>query len=124
MHFDSISNLEIVGVSDKGNIALERVICVASRSCNLVKYLLIDATYNNDGTISDRNRHLYWFPDWSVQDGDYILLYTKRGRRRTFVDKDGDRIHVFYWGLDRSVWNREDDAVTMLYVPRISIKHV
>jgi hypothetical protein len=122
--FQPVKNIEIVSVADSGNLDNERVVLRARNACNLANYLVLDSTYVEGGGASELNRHVYWFPIWSVETGDYIILYSKRGRNRTFVDADGDKIHVFYWGLGRTVWNEDGDAITLLYASGLSVKRV
>jgi hypothetical protein len=124
MSFPRINNLEIACVAGKGDLDKERVILIARRECDLIHYLVLDTTYNEDGTISDKNRHIYWFPSHLVKPRDYVLVYSKAGKNRTFVDKEGDTIHVFFWGLDHTVWNEDGDAVTLVNTARIAYKKV
>jgi hypothetical protein len=127
MSFYPVSNISIIGVSDKGNLESERVILKVLKDCNLVNYVVVDATYNDDNSISDRNRHIFWFPNWAVKQNDYVLLYTKPNQERflrTIIDKQGRTIHSFYWGMKKTVWNQNDDAVTLMNINRVSFKNV
>ncbi|WP_147443410.1 hypothetical protein [Corallococcus sp. AB011P] len=122
--FQTITNLEILGVSDAGDLSRERVILKANRDCDLANYLLLDNTYLGDGSVSELNRHVYWFPTYPVKAGSYILLYSKEGDNRSMVDRVGDTLHVFYWGLKKTVWNEDGDAVTLVHTGRFSCKKV
>ncbi len=124
MAFNAVTNLRIVAVTGKGDLLTERIVLRVVRQCNLMHYLILDSTDNDDGTISNKNRHVYWFPDLLVSPTDYLLLYTKKGTDRIFINKQGYRVHVFYWGLKRTVWNEDGDAVTLLNTARIAFKRV
>jgi len=124
--FKRVANLRIVSVADAGKYDRERVVLRARHACNVGRYAVIDATYAPDGVVSNINRHFFWFPDLDVDEGDYILLYTKKGQDRTFRNAEGEVIHAFYWGFDKpeTVWNRDADAVTVVRVSALNAKRV
>lgn len=122
MAFVQVNSLRILSVAAKGDLEHERVVLKVINEIDLVNYLVLDSTYNIDGTISEKNRHVFWFPYWSVSAGDYVLLYTKKGTARTIVDKDSKTIHVFYWGLGRTVWNEDGDVVTIVHTSRFAFR--
>ena len=71
-------NLEIRNVADNATDE-ERVVLYVLADCNLNDYLLFDSTYDEEGKISNKHRHLFVFPDQQVKKGDYIRIYTKEG---------------------------------------------
>ena len=50
----------------------------AVRACNLNEYIVLDATYDEDGIVSNKHRHVYIMPNVNVNEGDFIWLYTKK----------------------------------------------
>lgn len=89
-------NLEIERVADNANDE-ERVVLYVLEDCNLNWYLLFDSTYDENGNVSNKHRHMYVFPDQQVKKGDYVLLYTKTGKDHTHVNKVGTTTYNLYW---------------------------
>ena len=58
-------NLEIRNVADNATDE-ERVVLYVLADCNLNDYLLFDSTYDEEGEISNKHRHLFVFPDLQV----------------------------------------------------------
>ena len=111
-----LNDFDILGVYDITDLEQERLVLKAKKDLNLIGYVILDMTYTAEGKVSDLNRHVFWFPSKEIKLGDYVILYTKNGSNNSFVDKAGDQIHVFYWNLDRQVWNNDADAVTILKI--------
>jgi hypothetical protein len=124
MSFTAITNLRIISVVGKGDLPAERVVLRVARECNLTNYIILDSTCNDDGTFSEKNRHVFWFPDLSVSPQDFVVLYTKSGTTRSFVNSSGFTVHVFYWGMKRTVWNEDGDAVSLVHTTRAAFRRV
>ena len=103
-------------VKDAGDLDNERVVLKALDSLNIGSYLIADTTYEGENEVSDRLRHVFWLPDKQVSEEDLIVIYTKKGNDKTRLGKSGNKIHFFYWGLSRTVWNKEEDAVTLFSI--------
>ncbi|MCD3616437.1 hypothetical protein KX362_23410, partial [Escherichia coli] len=73
------------------------------------------STYEN-GQVSNKHRHVYFFPDKSVKKGEYVILFTRSGKNKTgtWNDDDDTVTHRFYWGLDTTVWNEDGDEALVL----------
>jgi hypothetical protein len=98
----------------------ERVVLKAIETTNLCFYQIVDTTYVGD-SVSDRFRHLFWFPDYLVEKGDIVVLYTKTGLKSVKQNKD-KRTHFFYWNVKNSVWNDDADAVKLVQIAKISAR--
>lgn len=122
MPFSEITNLRITSVVGAGDIANERVVIRATRASNLVNYLLLDATDNNNGTFATKNSHVYWFPEQLVSPYDFVVLYTKFGFDRSYINNQGFTVHVFYWGLSETVWNEDGDGPVLINTGRIAFR--
>lgn len=93
----------------------ERVTLDVLNDCNIKNYVVMDTTYNSDGTISNRWRHALQLPDLMVKQGDQIKIYTRNGNNRTVRAKSNlCDIHFVFWGLDGHIWNKEGD-IAYLY---------
>lgn len=109
--------IQIKYVKDAGNIDKERVVLkVLDNNVNIGNYIVCDTTYISENEISNKLRHIFWFPDHEVKKGDLIVIYTKTGIEKTMDNKSGNITHFFYWELDRTVWNIDEDAVTLISI--------
>ena len=107
-------DLELIRIADRGNDN-ERLIMRAIRKCNLREYIVLDTTYDEDGTVSNKHRHMYIMPDINVNEGDFIWLYTREGRYHTHNNDSKTITHNIYWGLDIHVWNNDGDKAYRIH---------
>lgn len=96
----------------------EHIVLKVIRNCNLSPYIIFDTTYDENGNVSNINRHSYFFGNKYVEAGDYIILYSGIGTRRIFLNNAKTNTHVFYWGFESgaSVWNDECDKALLVKV--------
>jgi hypothetical protein len=83
------------------------------QNCILDEYMLADTTFLSDGEISNKLRHVYWFPNIEVKENDTIILYTRSGRNRITKEAGQTTYHLF-WKLGISVWNDDEKDVAIL----------
>ena len=83
---------------------------------NLWHYILFDATFDETGQSSNIHRHSFIFPNMNVRKGDFIVLYTGKGKIETFVNTAGTRTHKLYWGFDCNIWNNGCDEALLVKV--------
>ena len=105
--------LEITQVIDFGSQETERVLMRVLKNCNLHFYILADTTYTDTTHISNKLRHIHWFPDMEAKEGDEIVLYTKKGKKSEVGLSNGKTRYTLYWGLDSSVWNDNGDGAIL-----------
>ena len=108
-------SLKIIRVSDAGDDQSERLVMKVTDECNLKDFMVMDCTYEN-GQVSNKHRHVYFFPDKSVKKVEYVILFTRSGKNKTgtWNDDDDTVTHRFYWGLDTTVWNEDGDEALVL----------
>lgn len=94
----------------------ERIILKVTEDCNTWPYILFDTTYDEEGRVTNRNRHSFIFPNLNVSKGDFIILNTGNGVYDKFRNKRGTMTHVLYWGLDTAVWNNQQDSALLVKV--------
>jgi len=116
--------VKIMYVKDNGDLAKERIILKALERVDIGRYLLCDSTYNDDGTVSNKLRHTFWFPDKVIEEGDFVALYTKFGADSQHDNKAETTTHYFYWGLDRPIWNKSGDGAVLFELGTWSIKNM
>ena len=107
-------DLKLIKIADRGNDN-ERLIMRAVRKCNLNEYIVLDTTYDEDGIVSNKYRHVYIMPDINVNEGDFIWLFTREGRYHTYNNNSNTITHNIYWGLDIHVWNNDGDKAYLIH---------
>lgn len=107
-------DLKLIKIVDK-NTNKERLVMYAFNECNLNEYIVLDTTYNEEGVISNRLRHVYIMPDIKVNKGDFVWLYTHTGDYHTHKNDSNTTTHNIYWGLDINIWNNEGDKAYLIH---------
>lgn len=115
-------NLEIRKVADNATDE-ERVVLYALADCNHNDYLLFDSTYDEEGNISNKHRHMFVFPDQNVKKGDFVWIYSKDGMH-TSVAMIRILLYIYYWGLKNHVWNNDGDTVHLIHYDGYIYKNV
>lgn len=106
--------LKILKLADKGDLQNERVILKVVSDCNLGWYIVMDNTYNDDGTLSNLWRHSCILPSVVAKEGDFVWLYTKKGNYNKRGNDSNTSTFEVFWGLDCSIWNKERDDVHLI----------
>lgn len=94
----------------------ERIILYVENNCNTWPYILFDTTYDEEGRVTNLNRHSFIFPNLDVNTGDFIVIYTGNGKNNSFRNKRGTTTHALYWGLDVNIWNSSQDSALLVKV--------
>ena len=105
-------DLKILEINKENEYVLFR----AEKDQNLWPYIIFDATFYETGQSSNINRHSFIFPNLNVKRGDFIVLYTCKGKYETFVNKTGSRTHKLYWGFEGNIWNNGCDEALLVKV--------
>ena len=108
--------LELIKVNNCGDQTKEYVSLEVVADANLEFYLLTDTTYTDDIHISNKLRHLYWFPKTAVKKGDFVWLDTGKGTNISRGNTAQTRTHIFYWNLAEPVWNDDGDCAVLFEV--------
>jgi len=125
MDADSMGmDLEIQEIKNDGGSEKERVLILALNDCNTENYILFDTTYTDDGEVSNELRHSFFFPDLEIQEGEIVVVYTKKGTYKRHVSSIGTVYHRLFWGLEDAIWNDEEDWALLVKVSGCSTKHV
>lgn len=106
--------LEILSVHNQGNYEKEHVFLKATEDCDVGRYVLADTSYTSAGRVSNKLRHVFWFPDKNVKRGEYVSVWTGSGQDTMTKTDPGAPVHRFYWGLKSSVWNDTGDCAALL----------
>ena len=117
-------SLVIRGARHKGILAEEKIVLVAEADMDIGQYILFDTTYISDSEISSKVRHSFWLPDFKVDAGDLVVVYTKDGTQKQKTNEDQSKTLFLYWGLGRTVWNQGEDCAVLVKVDGWSMKRV
>lgn len=120
-------DLKIVSIKNTGDYTKEVVKLKVLDDCDIGIYLLSDSTYTSEGKLSNKIRHIYWFPDEKVSKGDFVWLYTrpkKSGDEDKWSNKSKSTTYAFYWGLKTAVWNDEGDFAVLIQANNWEYKKV
>ena len=109
-------DLSISRINAEGDQTDEYVYIRVLRDCDVGSYLLADTSYEGDEGVSNKLRHIFWFPDRRVRAGDAVVVRTGEGADTTARLKTGGTLHRFYWNLQRPVWNDTGDAAVIMKV--------
>ena len=111
-----VMKLIVHSIENNGVLQSERVLIQVKGSVNIGKYIISDTTYIDDKTVSNELRHIYWFPDKDVSAGDWIIIYTKDGTPRSYINNNDTTIHELYWNLGKTVWNKDGDCAILFEI--------
>jgi hypothetical protein len=110
---EAAMKLRIDFVHGHGDANEERVVLTVLDDCNLNRYMICDATYNGDGTISNKNRHSKWFDGKDVKKGARISLHTRVGSDHD-IEHKGVMWHHIFWDFKSPIWNDTGDAAVLI----------
>jgi hypothetical protein len=110
-------NVRIKSVPNAGDLTKERLVLTALAHVDIGAYAVFcsgiaDAGTPDAGPVAGPKR-AYWFPDYEVNAGDVIVLYTKTGTQSK-KPWNGKTAHFFYWGLSAPIWGPTVCAVLLL----------
>ena len=108
--------IEFQSIVDKGVHQKERLVLKVMADTDIGDYLIIQTGFNN-GEVTIRTYHCYWFPYKSVSAGDIVVLYTKLGKTNERDLGNGRKVHFFYWDIESAIWNVEDRSPVVLHAP-------
>jgi len=106
-------DLKIISVHGQGDFNSEYVLCRVIEDCDVGRYQLCDTTYLDNGRVSNKLRHTFWFPDKAVKKGDLVSVWTRSGNDTTEKNSAGTIVHRFYWGMSKAVWNNDGDCAVL-----------
>lgn len=113
--------LKIENIYNHGTLDKEHVVLSVLEDCNLSAYVLMDTTYDKDGNVSNKHRHVKWLPSVQAKKGDRVSVWTKEGSDKS-VTSDGTRWHRVYWNMNTSIWNNDGDVAVLLQISGVDHK--
>jgi len=108
--------IEIVKILERAVANKERLWLKVLADTELQYFIVFDTTYTSNTSISNLQRHAYWFKPKQVKAGDYVVLYTKPGTPSQTTNENGTTTHFLFWGLENTVWNDTGDCAVLFEV--------
>lgn len=113
-------DLRFSRIEDSTDFKKEYIVFIAKNDIDLGEYMIFDNSYNEDGSISNKHRHTFIFPDIRIKKNDFVRLYTREGNNRNFKNSSKNYrnsiIYEFFWDLDVCVWNEKADGVGIIKI--------
>jgi len=108
--------LKIRAVREKGVLDKERIVLTADANEDIGQYVLFSTNSTGDNGVSSRVRRTLWLPDYQVEAGDLVVIYTKSSAQevKEKQNEDGTKTIFIYWGKTEPVWNLGDDAAVLV----------
>lgn len=114
--------LKIAGVYHHGDLNKEHVVLNVLEDCNLSAYVLMDTTYDKEGKVSNKHRHVKWLPALQAKKGHKVSIWTKKGTDQSSTAEDESTWHRVYWNMNTSVWNSDGDVAVLLQISGVDHK--
>jgi len=101
-------------IAGRGDVDKERLVLKAQRDIPKgSKYLIFDNTFDEDGNPVNRHRHMYYLRiEEDVPSGELVAIWTKSAENDIVPATENTlRTHRYFWGLEKSVWNKNTNEV-------------
>ncbi len=105
--------IEIDYIKDTNDSEKERVVFKVNQPTNLGGYVIAESVQVGESAISSEIKNPYWLPDQELKIGDLVVLYTKKGEKRSVLNKDGSTTYFYYWGLNKPLSSEEKTCVVL-----------
>lgn len=105
--------IKIQSIKDRGDLENERVVLKVIADGDIGRYLLAVGRYSDENSVSTEFVQVFWFPDKSVKEGDFVVLFTKDGKRTEYGNKSESTTHAFYLGRSAPIWSDSASAAIL-----------
>lgn len=107
-------NIEVVDIKNRGERNKERLVLKALSDLDIGYYIVFQTTKTGENTFSGNPERVFWFPDKEVEEGDLIVLYSKKGKNSSRQNKSGNTTHFFYWGQEPPIYKDEKKMAVVI----------
>ena len=108
--------LKLRSIVSAGELDKERLTLLVTDRTDLGDYLVAQAEFV-EGQLTTNLIHTIWFPVKSVEKGDLVVIYTKRGQNKERSLLSDRKSHFFYLDLDNSIWEEQSRGAVILHAP-------
>ena len=105
--------IEIDYIKDANDSEKERVVFKVNQPTNLGMYVVAESIKVGELSISSAIKNTFWLPDQELKIGVLVVLYTKKGEKRSVANDDGTTTFFYYWGLDKPLFSIKNSCVVM-----------
>lgn len=105
--------LKIKDIKDIGTDK-ERVVLSVVENGDIGMHFLLNTTQISDGEVSSEVSKPYWFPDIEVQEGDLVVVYSKKGKKGLKLNPSGKTSYFFYRQFDTPIYGKEEEVPLVL----------
>ena len=106
MILEGITELTIISINDRGIPNQERLAIQVNKDTDMGQYAVLIGVKAEKGFAYPINDNLYWFGDGQVSKGDWVFLYTGKGKpRATDIPNQNQKIYTIHWGRDYTILN-------------------
>jgi hypothetical protein len=108
--------VKIASIADRADLDKERIVMKVLSDTDIGSYAVFNAEVQN-GVVTTGVQDVFWFPDKKVSEGDFVVLYTKRGKQsEKKLHVGGKMTHFFYWGSSTPKWKTGGTAPVLLFI--------
>lgn len=106
--------LRISSFADAGDLARERIVIRANESVDIGAYVILRSQRNDEDSPTSGTKSAYWLPDITIDAGDSVVLYTKKGKSSKKKLESGHTAHFYYWGYEQAFWGKDKKNIAVL----------
>lgn len=122
MIVNTITELSIVGVHERGVPNEERIVLIANETVNLGQYGLMIGVRAEKNSAFPIHDNLLWFGDGIVNKGDWIFIYTGPGDAKSSdIPSTSERIYSIHWGKNKTVLDSEEVVPILFRVDAVQL---
>jgi hypothetical protein len=114
--------LRISSFADKGDFNKERIVLKVLADTNVGNFVLMQTGFNGQ-EVTTSVFHTFWFPYKEVFGGDLVVIYTKAGKDREKAIEGNRTAHFYYWGLESTIWEGDNQSAVLLEAPEWESKN-
>jgi hypothetical protein len=122
MILQDITELNVVGVYDRGVPGQERIVIRVGQTVNLGQYGVMLGIRGTDGAAFPVRDNLFWFGDGLVFEGDWLFIYTGPGQARaTTVPNTSETLYSIHWGRPTTILNAKELVPILFRVDAVQV---
>jgi len=110
MIVNSMTEISLYGIFDRGKANQERIVIRANETTNAGRFGIMvgvyQATTDEGGLATPIHDNLFWFGDGILNKDDWIVVYTGPGvPQHTKLSDSNEVAYVLHWGRTKTIFN-------------------
>lgn len=124
MILQDITELDVIGIFDRGVPNQERIVVKAQETVNLGQYGIMLGIRGADGSAFPIKDNLMWFGDGIVHEGDWLFIYTGPGEAKTnSIPNALQSLYTIHWGRTNTVLGSMEIVPILFRIDAVLIKN-